>query len=136
MSAMSRTKGQSGERELAALLTHVTGHDVRRRVRQHDGDSDLEGVPGWSIECKRYATAKHGNIYGMWWPQALAQAQATGEQAVLLYRQDHGHWLAVWCADLHTGNRPIRADFQHTLCAAPSTWWAMCKGIQAMPCSP
>ena len=131
MSAMSRTKGQSGEREMAALLTQVTGHDVRRRVRQHDGDSDLEGVPGWSIECKRYATAKPGHIYGMWWPQALAQAQDAGTLPVLFYRLDRGLWTAVWCADLHTGNRPVRVDYQHTLSADPATWWDMCKGIRA-----
>ena len=52
---MSRTKGAAGERELAAALRELTGWDIRRRVRQHDGDSDLEGVPGWSIEVKRLA---------------------------------------------------------------------------------
>ena len=48
MGAMQRTKGQTGEREAAALIRDLTGWDVRRRVRQHDGDSDLEGVPGLS----------------------------------------------------------------------------------------
>ena len=98
MSASSRTKGQAGERELAALLSELTGFDVRRRVRQHDGDSDLEGIPGWSIECKRYATAKPGHVFGQWWPQALEQASATKTLPVLFYRLDRGFWTAVWCA--------------------------------------
>lgn len=29
-----RTKGKSGEREIAALVRDVTGWDVKRRVRQ------------------------------------------------------------------------------------------------------
>ncbi|NZA00578.1 hypothetical protein H0I39_00080 [Ottowia beijingensis] len=57
MGAMSRTKGKVGEREIAALLAELTGCDVRRRVRQHDGDSDLEGLPGWCVEVKRHARA-------------------------------------------------------------------------------
>jgi len=130
MSASSRTKGQAGERELAALLSELTGFDVRRRVRQHDGDSDLEGIPGWSIECKRHATAKPGHIYGMWWPQALEQASATKTLPVLFYRLDRGFWTAVWCADLHTGTRPLRVDYQHTVHAEPATWWAMVKHIK------
>jgi hypothetical protein len=130
MGRMSRTKGQDGERELALLLAELTGHDVRRRVRQHDGDSDLEGVPGWSIECKRYASAKPGHIYGMWWPQALEQASATRTLPVLFYRLDRGFWTAVWCADLHTGIRPVRVDYQHTVSAEPATWWAMVKHIR------
>lgn len=48
MSAMQRNKGKAGERELTGLLRDLTGWDVQRRVRQHDGDSDLVGVPGWA----------------------------------------------------------------------------------------
>ncbi len=46
MSAMSRTKGQSGEREVSAIVRALTGWDVGCRVRQHGGDSDLEGSGG------------------------------------------------------------------------------------------
>ena len=49
VSAMSRNKGLSGEREVAGLLRDLLGYDVRRRVRQHGGDADLEGVPLWSL---------------------------------------------------------------------------------------
>lgn len=131
MSAMSRTKGQTGEREVAAILKELTGRDVRRRVRQHDGDSDLEGLPGWSVEVKRYANAGAWHIYGKWWPQALVQAQSTGTLPVLFYRLDRGLWTAVWPADLHTGIKPVRVDYAHTLSAAPTAWWAMCHRIEA-----
>ena len=93
MSAMQRTKGQAGEREIAGIVRDLTGWDVRRRVRQHGGDSDLEGVPGWSVEVKRHRTATHGDL-ARWWQQAASQA---GELVpVLFYRADRADWRAVW----------------------------------------
>ena len=129
MSAMSRDKGHRGELEACAIIKELTGCDVRRRVRQHDGDSDLTGLGGWSIEVKRYRIARPGQIYGGWWPQAVEQARATGTRPLLLYRADRGLWTAVWPADLHTGVRPVRVGYGHTLRSEPSTWWAMCKGL-------
>ena len=93
MTAMQRNKGQTGEREIAALVRDLTGWDVRRRVRQHDGDSDLDGVPGWSVEVKRHRTASRGDL-AAWWRQSVAQA---GELLpVLFYRVDRADWRAVW----------------------------------------
>lgn len=37
MSGLSRTKGKAGARAIANLVRDITGWDVRRRVRQHDG---------------------------------------------------------------------------------------------------
>lgn len=62
MSVTSRTKGQTGEREIAAIVRDLTGWDVRRRVRQHEGDGDLEGIPGWSVEVKRHRQAQRADI--------------------------------------------------------------------------
>lgn len=93
MSAMQRNKGKAGEREIAAIVRDLTGWDVRRRVRQHDGDSDLEGAPGWSVEVKRHRSATRGDL-ARWWAQAVAQA---GDQVpVLFYRLDRDTWRAVW----------------------------------------
>ena len=61
--------------------------------RQHGGDSDLEGVPGWSVEVKRHRTASRADI-ARWWQQTLAQAG--GLLPVLFYRADRGEWRAVW----------------------------------------
>jgi hypothetical protein len=96
MGLMSRQKGKAGEREIAGIIRDLTGWDVRRKVRQHDGDSDLEGVPGWSVEVKRHATASRGEIR-KWWEQAEAQAIKDQMRAVLFYRKDKDEWRAVWC---------------------------------------
>jgi len=93
MSAMQRNKGKAGEREAAELVRELTGWDVRRRVRQHVGDSDLQGVPGWAVEVKRHQTAQAGEV-ARWWAQAVTQA---GDLLpVLLYRADRAEWRAVW----------------------------------------
>lgn len=129
MSAASRNKGKVGERELAALLTEITGFHVRRRVRQHDGDSDLEGVPGWSIECKRYASATPAVIEG-WWHQTVTQARQSKTLPVLFYRVDRGPWLAVWPSGLHPPERrPVPVEFSDTLSADPTVWWRMAQHI-------
>lgn len=129
MSAASRNKGKTGERELAAALKIITGFDVRRRVRQHEGDNDLEGVPGWSIECKRYGRATHALIEG-WWYQAVQQARATKTLPLLCYRVDRGDWRAVWPAGVHLPHRPVPVEYGNTLTADPATWWAMAQTIR------
>jgi hypothetical protein len=93
MSAMARTKGARGELEAASLIADLTGWVVKRRVRNHAGDSDLVGVPGWSVEIKRHASATRGDI-ARWWTQAAIQA--TDALPVLLYRLDRDQWRAVW----------------------------------------
>lgn len=90
---MQRTKGQQGEREVAGVIRDLTGWDVQRRVRNHAGDSDLVGVPGWSVEVKRHKAAGRAEIAG-WWRQTCAQA---GDLLpVLFYRLDRDSWRAVW----------------------------------------
>lgn len=90
MSGMQRNKGKAGEREIAGLLRDLTGWDVQRRVRQHDGDSDLLGVPGWAVEVKRCAKP----AMAAWWKQTVEQAG--GALPVLFYRLDRQQWRAVW----------------------------------------
>ena len=127
----SRTKGQTGEREVAAILKELTGRDVRRRVRQHDGDSDLEGVPGWSVEVKRHAAAPPGKL-AEWWGQTLSQARDAQALPVLFYRADRAGWRCVWPAALHLPDRPaVTASILDTLDADPLTWWRMTKHIKA-----
>jgi hypothetical protein len=93
MGLMQRRKGAVGERELGALVRDLTGWDVQRRCRQHDGDSDMLGVPGWAIESKRHKVAKPGDI-ASWWRQTVEQAN--GGIPVLFYRADRREWRAVW----------------------------------------
>jgi len=106
MSDMQRNKGKAGERDAAAIVRDLTGWDVRRRVRQHEGDSDLTGAPGWAIEVKRHRRATRGDL-ARWWVQSVAQA---GELVpVLLYRLDRDAWRAVW--PLAVLAHQQRADF-------------------------
>ena len=95
MGLKSRSKGKAGEREIASLIADLTGWDVRRRVRQHEGDSDLEGVPGWSVEVKRHAQATRADIRA-WWNQTERQAASEGSLPVLFCRRDRDEWRAVW----------------------------------------
>lgn len=123
MAAMSRTKGNAGEREVAALIRDFTGWDVRRRVRQHDGDSDLMGVPGWSVEVKRHARALRGDI-AAWWQQAVEQADA-GERPVLFFRQDRDAWRAVWPLCVHLGG--TWSGYEMTVEGSVEAWAAAAR---------
>jgi len=128
---MSRSKGQAGEREVAHLLLGLTGLDVRRRVRQHEGDSDIE-YPGWAVECKRYASVTHAAL-AVWWRQACVQAHKANLRPVLFFRGDRCEWQVVWHAGHHTPAIPwhMNGDLRDTLTASPETWWRMTKHLKA-----
>jgi hypothetical protein len=81
MGKMQREKGKRGERAVAQILTSLTGRDVRRRVRQHDGDSDLVGFEPWCIEVKFTSTL----LPDQWWKQAVAQTDGDS-YPVLIYK--------------------------------------------------
>lgn len=126
----SRTKGQSGEREVASIIRELTGHDVRRRVRQHQGDSDLEGLPYWSIECKRHAATPPGKL-AEWWAQTISQARDAKALPVLFYRGDRTGWRVAWPSALHLADRPtISANYFDCLVSDPLTWWRMVRHIK------
>ncbi len=130
MGGLSRSKGQRGEREVAALLSELTGHDVRRRVRNHAGDSDLQGLPGWDVEVKFYAAVTPG-LVRTWWTQAVEQSRITNTLPVLFYRASRGDWRVVWPAGLHITPRPgpLPPDYLDTLTGDPLTWWRMVRGL-------
>lgn len=130
MGAMSRNKGKAGEREIASLLAALTGHDVKRRVRQRDGDSDLEGVPGWCVEVKRHAKATRAAVRG-WWVQAVAQATKAQRVPVLLFRQYRDEWRAVWplAVNLAVQQASMWADYQWTAEGTPEAWAAVAREI-------
>lgn len=132
MSAMQRNKGKAGEREIAALVRDLTGWDVRRKVRQHDGDSDLEGVPGWSVEVKRRRTATPGDR-ARWWRQCVGQAGPL--RPVLFYRADRSEWRAVWSlAPILAGAGAAWTAFEWTADTSPQAWAAVaCDAAPATP---
>lgn len=67
----NRRKGASGEREAAQVIRDLLGIDVRRRVRNAAGDSDLVGLDGWSLEIKSCAVDSRRS----WWAQTVKQAR-------------------------------------------------------------
>jgi len=133
MGSMSRTKGASGERELAALLSELSGRRIVRRVRQHAGDSDLLGLDPWCIESKRARAAPMALIAREWWPQAVAQARAHGGVPLLCFRADRAPWRAVWPAWVHLPE--LRSDhvlFADALVSDLLTWWRLCGHVKAL----
>lgn len=132
MSAMSRNKGKSGEREVTALVRELTGWDVRRRVRQLDGDSDLEGVPGWAVEVKRHAAAGRSDI-ARWWSQAAEQARHAGHLPVLFFRANRDQWRAVWPVAVHLGvqSAEMWSHYAWTIEGAPEAWAAVVRESHA-----
>jgi len=87
VSMNSRNKGHKFEREVVNLIRDNLGIDAKRNLMQTaEGGFDVLGVPGWAVECKRYAVAKPADIK-RFWLQACEQSEQ-GEQPVLIMKQD------------------------------------------------
>lgn len=129
MTAMQRTKGQAGEREAAALIADLTGYTVKRRVRNHAGDSDLEGIPGWSAEVKRHKTAGRAEIAG-WWRQTCKQAGTL--VPVLFFRLDRDQWRAVWpvAVTLQLQHACQWSGYEWTVEGTIDAWAAVAREVQ------
>ena len=86
----SRDKGKRGELELAKIFREH-GFDSRR-TQQYcgtEGDSDVTGIPGFHIECKRVERLNVEN--------ALKQAirDSKGESIpTVCHRKNNGFWIA------------------------------------------
>lgn len=126
MGAMQRNKGKVGEREIAIIIRDLTGWDVQRRVRQHDGDSDLVGVPGWSVEVKRHAKADRSDIRA-WWDQAVAQAGPL--PPALFFRRNRDEWRAVWpvAAGLVAQDADMWSGYEWTCEGSVQAWAAVAR---------
>lgn len=107
MSKFSRDKGKRGEREVAAIIKDLTGWDVKRKVRNLVGESDLEGVPGWSVEVKNHAKLD----IAAWWRQAVTQAMLTKERPVLFYKVPRKGWRALWPLAVVLDMQPGEMDY-------------------------
>jgi len=87
---MSRTKGHSYERAVAAYLRDKGHDEARRGLQYRDGDGAPDVIlDGWNIECKRLRVVRWGDII-----KALAQAHdsphAKGRFTVAIMRPDRG----------------------------------------------
>lgn len=117
-----RTKGQTGEREIADMLNFII-YTVMKELQMPNpergmttiqrnqnqsavGGSDLTNCMGLSIEVKRQEALSVGS----WWKQTTAAAMRNNETPVLMYRQNRKHWTIMtygWIAIGH--NKHIRA---------------------------
>jgi hypothetical protein len=130
MTAMSRRKGQSGEREVAKIISDLTGWNVSRKCRQHAGDDDLTGLDGWCAEVKRRARATRGDVR-CWWEQSALQAVTEGLLPVLFWRQDRDEWRAVWPVVLVLDAQFAQPWFTYALTAEGTveSWAAVARNI-------
>jgi len=133
----SRTKGQTGEREVVHLLNGIIEQVLasmpwdeavataarlciqRNQNQSAVGGSDLNGVFGMAVEIKRQENIQ----IDTWWAQTIAAAKRNNEHPVLLYRKNHQPWRCVTM-----GNAPLpggrmgsmRVQFEQD---AFSTWF-------------
>tara|TARA_R110002020_G_C15961682_1_gene746633 strand:- start:10 stop:423 length:414 start_codon:yes stop_codon:yes gene_type:complete len=91
----SRSKGRSGEQEVARILRDELNITVTRNwaAQAHHGGCDLITEPdiGWGIEIKRAKEAR----FGEWWIQTANQAGVDKVRPVLIYRLDRQSWMAM-----------------------------------------
>lgn len=90
MSARERRKGQSGERELAALLTDMLGRAVKRNLgAARDGGDDIT-IGAYRVEVKRRKRIAVHEFMA----QAIEQA-GEGEVPVVAMRGDGEQWVVM-----------------------------------------
>lgn len=108
-----RTKGQTGEREIADMLNLIIFNVMkeleypeeeclrglstvqRNQMQTAIGGNDLTNCLGLSIEVKRQEQLS----LNTWWKQTMEAAATNNEMPVLLYRQNRKKWKArtfVW----------------------------------------
>ncbi len=106
MAINARTKGASGEREIADLLNFQI-YSVMKKLGYNEADclkamttvqrnqnqsavggNDLTNVLGLSIEVKRQENLS----IPAWWRQCVAAAERNKEVPVLIYRQNRKPW--------------------------------------------
>lgn len=92
----SRQKGARGEREAAAVLGEVTGHEWRRSASQaqagaREPDVVSDAIPGEGPEVKR------GKRVSLWAAlrQATEDSAQHGRIPWVLAREDRGEWVVL-----------------------------------------
>jgi len=119
----SRTKGQSGEREVIQILREELGIDATRNLDQwRDGGSDVLGLNGWSVEVKRAKTP----LIKQWWEQTCRQ---TGDHQFpcLWYRIDRKYWRVVIPIYAITPEFHISNDLEWTAEISPEAFCALVR---------
>jgi hypothetical protein len=121
----SRRKGQVSERALAAELSALLGVEVKRRVRNHAGDSDLVGLPGWAAESKCCAKP----ALSAWWKQTVEQTREC-EVPVLFYKLPRKPFRAVVPICLLVGG-DLHLDVEQTMDLSLAGFAALYREMEA-----
>lgn len=98
----SRSKGASGERELAAILREY-GYKARRGQQFSGlmGDADVIGLPGIHVECKRVERLNIDAAMNQSIRDADAESIRRGEivTPVVMHRRNRRGWLVTMRLD-------------------------------------
>lgn len=102
-----RTKGASGEREIATILNEIIKevlevigvpdinnpnyYVARNTLQSAIGGDDLTNTYGFSIEVKR----QEALAINTWWKQCVKSASEKNKVPVLIYRQNRGKWKVI-----------------------------------------
>jgi len=128
MGAMQRRKGARGELAVCRLIHDLLGIDARRRVRQHDGDSDVLGLDGWTIEVKNAGELRLRE----WWQQAVDQRTGDDRPAVF-YKVPRRGWRVLWpiAALLRVPGADTWTGIEWTCDTTPEAWAAVARELAA-----
>lgn len=87
----SRNKGANAERELAKILSELTGMEIRRgQVFNHE--PDLVGLDGIHVEAKRQDRL---NVHAAFEQSKEAAAKHRDGFPTVMYRRDRDTWKVV-----------------------------------------
>lgn len=100
----SKRKGDTAEREIAALLRNHLGLDIRRALGagRTDDIGDLHGLPNCAAQVKNYIDPARAIREGLA-DIERQQTNAGATHGVVFIRRPGGNWIAVqtisqWCA--------------------------------------
>lgn len=96
MTNPQKAKGDSAEREIAAIINALTGWPVRRKLGagRADDAGDLDGIPDTTAQVKSYKDVQRG-IREAIDDLDRQRANANTTHAVAFIRRPGGRWLAV-----------------------------------------
>ena len=96
MSNPQKNRGDRGEREIATLLTEITGYPVRRKLGagRADDTGDLDGIPDTTVQVKNYRDVMRA-IREAIDDLETQRLNAGTTHAVAFVRRPGGRWLAV-----------------------------------------
>lgn len=101
----SRDKGKRNEREIVKILNDWWGDSAfKRKVRQTEGDSDIETPDHfpYEIEVKAHKNFdfiqifhEKSSFFSQWWKQTVKQAEAHRKKPLLFFKVERKGWFVV-----------------------------------------